>query len=74
MFQEIRMGKDPKDAKWFADILRSLWPRIRQLNLRVDAVGSLDSLAERLQAEVEASHCVAGWLAPVCAWVRKRDG
>jgi len=71
MFQEIRMGKDPDNARWFADILRSLWPRVQQLNLSVEAVGNLDTLAERLQAEVQASHFVVGWLAPVCAWARK---
>lgn len=71
MFQEIRMGKDPEIARWYEDIVRSLWPQVQQLNLSVEALGSLDTLAMRLQAELDSSRCVAGWLAPVCAWTRK---
>ena len=71
MRQEIPMGRDPDTARWFSDTLRSLWPRIQQFNLSLESVGSLDTLAKRLQAEVETSNSVVTWLAPVGAWVRK---
>jgi len=71
MTLDMPMGRNPDFARYHADVLRSLWPRIQQLGLRADAVGDLDTLAERLQAEVESSNSVAAWLALVGAWTRK---
>jgi ubiquinone/menaquinone biosynthesis C-methylase UbiE len=71
MRQEVPLGRDPDTARWFADIIYSLRPRIEQLNLPLDSLGNLNTLSERLQAQVEASNSVVAWLAPVGAWVRK---
>jgi len=71
MRQEIPLGKDPDTARWFSDIICALRPQIEQFNLPVDSLGNLDTLSERLQAEVIASNSVSAWLAPVGAWVRK---
>jgi SAM-dependent methyltransferase len=71
MRQEMPMGKDPDIARWFTDILRTLQPRIQESNLSIESVGNLDTLSERLQAEVEASKSVAAWLGQVGAWVCK---
>jgi ubiquinone/menaquinone biosynthesis C-methylase UbiE len=68
---EMPMGRNPDFARYYAETLRSLWPRIQQLNLPHESVGNLDTLLERLQAEVESSRYVAAWLAFVGAWTRK---
>ena len=68
---EMPMGKGPDFAQWFCDIVRTLRPQIQQLNLPLESLGNLDTLSERLQAEVAASNTVASWLAPVGAWARK---
>jgi SAM-dependent methyltransferase len=70
MRQEIPMGRDPYTARWFPDILRVLLPEIQRLNISLDRVGDLDTLAERLQAEADASDRVVACFAPVGAWVR----
>ncbi len=71
MRQEIPLGKDPDTARWFADIIYTLRLQIEQLNLPLDSLGNLNTLSERLQAEVEASNTVSAWLVPVGAWVRR---
>jgi ubiquinone/menaquinone biosynthesis C-methylase UbiE len=68
---EVQIGKDPETARWFTDMLRSVWPRIQQFNLPVEPVGDLDTLPERLIAEVGASKSVAAWVATVGAWAHK---
>jgi len=68
---EMLLGKDPDFAQWFYDIICTLRPRIQQLNLPLESLGNLETLPERLQAEVEASNTVASWLAPVGAWARR---
>jgi hypothetical protein len=43
----------------------------QQLHLRIESLGSLDTLVHRLQAEVAESKTVACWFASVGAWCRK---
>ncbi len=71
MHMEVLVGKDPDCARWFYDVICSLRPRIQQFNLPLESLGNLDTLLERLQAEVAASNTVASWLCPVGAWSRK---
>jgi len=71
MRMELPMGKEPYLAQWYYDTLRSLRPRIEQLHLPVESLGSLDTLVQRLQAEVAESKTVACWFASVGAWCRK---
>src|SRR5262245_62095545 len=71
MRMELPMGKEPYLAQWYYDTLCSLRPRIHQLHLPVESLGSLDTLVQRLQAEVAASKTVACWFASVGAWCRK---
>ncbi|HZP61842.1 MAG TPA: hypothetical protein VFB28_00390 [Terriglobales bacterium] len=70
MRQEIPLGRNPEIARWFTDTLSSLQPRIQQLTLPLESVGNLDTLAARLQVELDASRTVAAALAPVGAWAR----
>jgi ubiquinone/menaquinone biosynthesis C-methylase UbiE len=68
---ELPLGKEPYLAQWYCDTLCSLRPRIEQLHLSIESLGSLDTLAQRLQAEVAESKTVACWFASVGAWCRK---
>jgi len=68
---EVPLGNGPDAAQWFTDILRSLWPVIQRFNLAHEFVGNLDTLSQRLLAEVEVSKSVVAWMAPVGAWARK---
>lgn len=71
MRMEMPLGNDPDIARWFYDIICTLRPQIQQLDLPLESLGNLDTLRERLQAEVAASNTVASWLAPVGVWSRK---
>jgi ubiquinone/menaquinone biosynthesis C-methylase UbiE len=68
---EVPMGKDPDFAQWFYVTICTLRPQIQQVGLSTASVGDLDTLAERLQAEVSASNTLASWLPAVGAWSRK---
>jgi ubiquinone/menaquinone biosynthesis C-methylase UbiE len=68
---ELPMGKEPYLAQWYYDTLCSLRPQIEQLHMPIESLGSLDTLVERLQAEVAESKTVACWFASVGAWCRK---
>jgi SAM-dependent methyltransferase len=68
---ETPLGKDPDFAHWFYATICTLRPQIQQVGLSVASVGNLDTLAERLQAEVSASNTLASWLPSVGAWSRK---
>ena len=70
---EMPLGKDPDLAQCCSDLIISLQPRIQQLNLPLESLGNLDTLSERLKAEVAASNTVVAWLAPVGAWARKQS-
>jgi ubiquinone/menaquinone biosynthesis C-methylase UbiE len=67
---ELPLGKEPYLAHWYYDTLCSLLPQIEQLHLPVESLGSLDTLVQRLQDEVERSKTVAFWFASVGAWCR----
>jgi ubiquinone/menaquinone biosynthesis C-methylase UbiE len=52
---ELPLGDDPDIVRWIYDFFCSLLPQIRKLNLPLDRLGNLDTLLERIQAEVMAS-------------------
>lgn len=62
---EMPVGNDPE---WICGVICSLLPRIEQLNLPLQTLGGLDTLAHRLRAEVTASRMVAAWMVIVGAW------
>jgi hypothetical protein len=68
---ELPMGREPYFAQWYYDTLWSLLPQTKQLNMPIESLGSLDTLVQRLQAEVTESKTVACWFASVGAWCRK---
>lgn len=72
MDMEMPIGHEPDFIRWIYDVLCSLRPQIQQLNLSLETLGDLDTLAERLQAEVAASKTAVSWMALVGAWARKQ--
>jgi ubiquinone/menaquinone biosynthesis C-methylase UbiE len=71
MRMELSFGKEPYLAKWYYDTLCSLRPKMERLHLPIESLGSLDTLVQRLQAEVVESKTVGCWFASVGAWCRK---
>lgn len=71
MRMELPVGKEPYLAQWYYDTLCSLRPQIEQLHLPIESLGNLDTLVQRLQAEITESKTVACWFASVGAWCRK---
>jgi hypothetical protein len=71
MHLEMPLGKEPDLAQWFYDICCTLRPQMQGLHLPIESLGSLDTLVDRMQAEVAGSKSVASWFAAVAAWARK---
>ena len=71
MRMEMSLGKEPDLAQWYYDTLCSLRPQMHRLRLPVESLGCLETLVDRLQAEVAGSKTVASWFASVGAWARK---
>jgi hypothetical protein len=71
MRMELSFGKEPYLAQWYYDTLCSLRPKVERQHLPIESLGSLDTLVQRLQAEVAESKTVACWFASVGAWCRK---
>ncbi|HEV1993390.1 MAG TPA: class I SAM-dependent methyltransferase [Candidatus Acidoferrum sp.] len=71
MSLEMPLGHDPEFTRWVPDVLGSLLPLVRQFNLPLEPLGDLDTLPERLQAEVAKSNSVVTWMALVGAWSRR---
>jgi len=66
----MELGYDPDFTRWVSDVVRTLEPKIRAFALPLETLGDLDTLQNRLQDEVAASHTVVPWLALVGAWCR----
>lgn len=66
----MELGYDPDFTRWVSDVVRNLEPKIRAFALPIETLGDLDTLQNRLQDEVAASHTVVPWLALVGAWCR----
>lgn len=67
-YLEMLLGDDADLARWIYDILLSLRPQIAQNGLSLEKLGDLDTLRERLHAEVLASKGVISSPGLVGAW------
>jgi SAM-dependent methyltransferase len=68
---EIMLGADEEFTSAPAQFLRSLEPQANRNGVSLAKIGELDTLGERLKAEVKASGCPIAWLAAhVGAWCR----
>ena len=65
------MDSKPDFTRLTYGVLCSLLPQIQQQNLSVESLGDFATLAERLQAEVEASKTAVPFVAMVGASSRK---
>ena len=66
----MELGHEPDFTRWVSDVVRSLQGQIQNFGLSTESLGNLDTLQERLQAEVASSRTVVPWLALVGAWCR----
>src|SRR2546423_14452152 len=71
MSLEMPLGNDPEFVRWVPDVLGSLLPIAQRFDLPLKPLGDLNTLPQRIQAEVSASNSVVTWMALVGAWSRK---
>jgi protein-L-isoaspartate O-methyltransferase len=65
---EMILGAQPGFTIWICDLLFSLLPKARQHGISLDALGNLETLTERVHAEVTAANAVVPIIALVAAW------
>jgi SAM-dependent methyltransferase len=68
---EIPIAIDPEGRRWVYDLLMSVRPRLEGLGIASDRVGDFNTLAERLEAELETACSYAPLVGLVGAWARK---
>jgi ubiquinone/menaquinone biosynthesis C-methylase UbiE len=66
----MELGHDPNFTRWLADVLRTLRPQFSEFRISADLLGDLDTLEDRLHAEVASSKTVVPWLSMVGAYAR----
>jgi ubiquinone/menaquinone biosynthesis C-methylase UbiE len=71
MHMETPLGSDANLTSMVCDLISSMRPLIQQHNVSLDALGNLDTLSERIQAEVVASNTVVSFVSMVGVWARK---
>jgi ubiquinone/menaquinone biosynthesis C-methylase UbiE len=67
----MELGHDQNFTRWLADVLRSIRPHFSKFQISPEPLGNLDTLEERLQAEVASSRSVVPWLSMVGACARR---
>ena len=67
---EMVLGAEPQITTWICDLLLTLLPNARQHGISLDPLGNLDTLSQRVHAEVAAANTVVPWIALVSAWSR----
>jgi len=71
MHIDTPLGNDANFTSLICDLVGSVRPLIQQHNVSLHALGDLDTLSERIQAEVVASNTVVSFVPMVGAWARK---
>jgi ubiquinone/menaquinone biosynthesis C-methylase UbiE len=71
MHMETPLGSDANLTSMVCDLISSMRPLIQQHNVSLEALGNLDTLSERIQAEVVASKTVVSLVPLVGVWARK---
>ena len=66
---EIPLAEAACSALWIYDLVCTLLPQIRRLNLPLEDLGNLDTLLERIQSEAAASKNPVPCVALVGAWI-----
>jgi SAM-dependent methyltransferase len=71
MNMEIALGRDEDFISLISDLLCSVQGLARQHNVSLEGLGNLDTLSERIHAEVAASDAVVTFVPLVGVWSRK---
>jgi 2-polyprenyl-3-methyl-5-hydroxy-6-metoxy-1,4-benzoquinol methylase len=71
MHMETPLGSDANFTSLICDLISSVRPLALQHNVSLEALGNLDTLSERIQAEVAASNTVVSFVPMVGVWTRK---
>jgi ubiquinone/menaquinone biosynthesis C-methylase UbiE len=74
MHMETPLGSDAEFTRLISDILGSLRPLAQQHNVPLEMLGDLDTLPDRVQAEIAASNTVVSFVPLVAAWSRNPNG
>ena len=68
---ETPVANNSDGRPWLYDLLMTVRPRLEDLGIASDTVGDFSTLAERLEAELEAARSYAPLVGLVGAWARK---
>jgi hypothetical protein len=71
MHLDIPLGSDASFTAIIADVLRSVRPLADRYRVPLGELGNLDTLPERIYAEIVASNTVVGIVPIVSAWSRR---
>jgi len=71
MHIEMPLGSDANFTSLICDLLSSVRPLIEQHNVSLEALGNLDTLSHRIQAEVAAANTVVSFVPMVGVWTRR---
>src|SRR5580765_7871868 len=71
MHLEMPLGNDANFIRLTSDLLCSLQPLAEQHKVSLEELGELDTLPDRICAEVAAANTVVSLIAVVGAWARK---
>jgi ubiquinone/menaquinone biosynthesis C-methylase UbiE len=71
MHMETPLGSDPTFTGLICGLISSVQPLAQQHNVSLDALGNLDTLPDRIHAEVAASNTVVSFVPLVGVWARK---
>jgi ubiquinone/menaquinone biosynthesis C-methylase UbiE len=71
MHLDIPLGSDASFTSIIADVLRSVRPLADRHRVPLGELGTLDTLPERIQAEIAAANTVVGIVPIVSAWARR---
>jgi ubiquinone/menaquinone biosynthesis C-methylase UbiE len=72
MHMETLLGSDANLTSLICDLFSSMRPLIQQHTISLEALGNLETLSERIQAEVVASNTVVSFVPLVGVWAHKR--
>jgi SAM-dependent methyltransferase len=71
MHMETLLGSDEDFTRLVSDLIGSVGPLAQQHNVSLETLGDLDTLSDRIQAEVAASNTVVSFVPIIGAWSRK---
>ena len=58
--------------EWMPDVLQSLYLRMKDLNLNIEPLGDIETLSQRLRAEIGAANAQTPLPSLVSAWSRNQ--